>query len=389
MEITHKKIAVIFGTRPDTIKLAPVIKELQKHDRFFTLCLITTAQHREMLDDVLSVFNIKPDYDLNVMGLRQSLSTLTQNILEKLDYILSVELPDLVIVQGDTATTFASALAAFHRKIPVLHVEAGLRTGNKMEPYPEEAYRRLTTTLTDLHCTPTSTATKALISEGIKKTSILCTGNTVIDALLRTVSPNYEFTNAALDGIVRLKKRIVVVTMHRRENIGEPMLRICAAVRELSLLHSDVNFIFPVHLNPAVRDTVFDMLKGIRNVILMEPLRYSDFINLIALSYAVITDSGGLQEEAPSLGKPVLVLRDVTERPEALRSGTVKLVGTETKNIVRNGHALLSNARIYRRMSKAVNPYGDGNASERIAALVLNFFGFSKKRPTGFRPNVR
>ena len=389
MEITPKKIAVIFGTRPDTIKLAPVIQELQKYERFFTLCLITTAQHREMLDDVLAVFTIKPDYDLNVMGFRQSLSALSRNILEKLDYVLTVESPDMVIIQGDTATTFVSALAAFHRKIPVLHVEAGLRTGNKMEPYPEEAYRRLTSTITDIHCTPTSTATKALTSEGIPKKDILCTGNTVIDALRRTVREKFEFSNAFLAEIVRLKKRIVVVTMHRRENIGEPMLKICTAIRELSRLHPDVNFIFPVHLNPAVRETVFDMLKGIRNIILMEPLNYADFINLIAVSYAVITDSGGLQEEAPSLGKPVLVLRDVTERPEAIRSGTVKLVGTETKNIVKVGHALLSNARIYKSMSTAVNPYGDGKAAERIAAVVLRYFGFSKKRPSGFRPNAR
>ncbi len=389
MEITPKKIAVIFGTRPDTIKLAPVIQELQKHEQCFSLCLITTAQHREMLDDVLAVFNIKPDYDLNVMGLRQSLSALSQNILEKLDYVLAIEQPDMVIVQGDTATTFASALAAFHRKILVVHVEAGLRTGNKMEPYPEEAYRRLTSTLADIHCTPTATATKALTSEGIDKKNILCTGNTVIDALRSTVQPQFEFSNASLAEIVRLKKRIVVVTMHRRENIGEPMLKICKAIRELSRLHHEINFVFPVHLNPAVRETVFEMLKGIRNIILMEPLNYSDFINLIAVSYAVITDSGGLQEEAPSLGKPVLVLRDVTERPEALRSGTVKLVGTETKNIVKIGHALLSNSKIYRSMSTAVDPYGDGKASERIAGVVLNYFGFIKKRPAGFRPNAR
>ncbi len=389
MEITRKKIAVIFGTRPDTIKLAPVIQELQQHDRYFSPCLITSAQHREMLDDVLAVFNIRPNYDLNVMGQRQSLSTLAQNILEKLDYVLAIEQPDMVIVQGDTATTFVSSLAAFHRKIPVVHVEAGLRTGEKMEPFPEEAYRRLTSVVADLHCTPTATATKALLSEGIPKKNILCTGNTVIDALQRTVRKDFEFNSAHLSETIRQGKKFVIVTAHRRENLGEPMLKICAAVKELARLHPELNFIFPVHLNPAVRETVFELLKGIPNVILMEPLNYADFINAIALSYAVITDSGGLQEEAPSLGKPVLVLRDVTERPEALKSGTVKLVGTETEAIVKAGHALFSSSRMYKSMSAAVNPYGDGKASQRIVSALLHHFGFSKKRPTGFRPNAK
>ncbi|MFA6457033.1 MAG: UDP-N-acetylglucosamine 2-epimerase (non-hydrolyzing) [Bacteroidota bacterium] len=388
MGITKKNIAVIFGTRPDTIKLAPVIQELQRYEKFFSLCQITTAQHREMLDDVLSVFSMKPQYDLNVMGLRQSLSTLAQHILEKLDYVLAMENPDLVIVQGDTATTFVSSLAAFHRKIPIAHVEAGLRTMDKMLPFPEETYRRLTSHVADLHFTPTPTATKALIKEGIPKQSIICTGNTVIDALQRTVRPNYEFSSKHAKEVLAQNKRFVVVTTHRRENLGEPMLRICEALREVAVRHPETNFVFPVHLNPAVRDTVYTILKDIANVMLMEPLNYSDFINLLACSYAVITDSGGLQEEAPALGKPVLVMRDVTERPEAVRYGTVKLIGTEKESIITNTHTLLSNTKVYRSMATAVNPYGDGKASERIVATLMNRYGYSKQKVKGFVPKA-
>lgn len=376
MKSTRKKIAVIFGTRPDTIKLAPVIQELQKHDDHFSLCLITTAQHREMLDDVLSVFSITPKYDLNVMGQRQSLSTLAHNILEKLDYVLAMEHPDMVIVQGDTATTFVAGLAAFHRKIPIVHVEAGLRTYDKMQPFPEETYRRLTTHVADLHFTPTPSATKALLKEGISKRSIFCTGNTVIDALQRTVRTGYEFSSAPLNELIAKKKRIVVVTTHRRENLGEPMLRICTALKEISFRHPEITIVFPVHLNPAVRETVFSMLKDLPNITLMQPLNYPDFINLIACSYAVITDSGGLQEEAPALGKPVLVMRDVTERPEALQYGTVQLVGTETASIVDAAHRLLQSPKMYKAMATAVNPYGDGRASERIVGTIAKYFGF-------------
>ncbi|NUN70106.1 MAG: UDP-N-acetylglucosamine 2-epimerase (non-hydrolyzing) [Bacteroidetes bacterium] len=384
--MTRKKIAVIFGTRPDTIKLAPVIQELQKHGQFVSLCLITTGQHREMLDDVLSVFSIAPTYDLNVMGLRQSLTTLAHTILEKLDYVLAMEQPDMVVVQGDTATTFTSALAAFHRKIPVVHVEAGLRTNDRMQPFPEESYRRLTTHLSDLHFTPTPSATKVLLGEGIPRSAILCSGNTVIDALLRTVDPAYEFASEPLRTVTAKKRRLVVVTAHRRENVGEPMLRICSALKQLSIMHPEVDFVFPVHLNPAIRETVFDMLKGTPNIALMEPLIYPDFINLIARSYAVITDSGGLQEEAPSLAKPVLVLRDVTERPEAVKYGAVKLIGTETKNIIAEAHRLLSSPKLYKSMAAAVNPYGDGHASERIVGTILRYFKFSRQRVTSFVP---
>ncbi len=388
MKIKAKKIAVIFGTRPDTIKLAPVIQELCKFDQYFSLCLIATAQHREMLDDVLSIFSIQPNYDLNVMTPSQSLSSLTQQMLEKLDYVLTMENPDMIVVQGDTATTFTASLAAFYRKIPVLHIEAGLRTNNKRYPFPEEIYRRLTTHVADLHCTPTPNATKALLREGISRKQIRCSGNTVIDALRANINPNYTFSHEQLNGIVAQKERIVVITAHRRENWGEPLKNICLAIKTLAQKYSDVNFVFPIHLNPTVRKTVLEELDGIRNIHLLAPLNYSDFINLIAQSYAVITDSGGLQEEAPSLGKPVLVLREVTERPEAISFGTVRLVGTSTKKIVETADKLLSNKKFYRSMSAAVNPYGDGRASERIVNVMMNHFGFSKKKMKEFFPRI-
>lgn len=381
-----KKIAVVFGTRPDTIKLAPVIKELRKHEQQFSLCLIATAQHRKMLDDVLSVFDITPNYDLNIMSPKQSLSILAQQLLEKIDYVLALEEPDMVIVQGDTATTFAASLAAFHRKIPVAHVEAGLRTNEKHYPFPEEIYRRLTTQVTDLHFTPTQSATKSLLKEGILRKSIFCTGNTVIDALQFSVKNSYQFVSKELYAIVEQQKRIVIVTTHRRENWGKPLEEICTALKRLALKHSDINFIFPVHLNPIVRETVFGLLNGLPNMYLIDPLNYAEFINLVARSYAVISDSGGLQEEAPSLGKPVLVLREVTERPEAVAFGTAKLVGTKSDNIYTIAHKLLSDKKMYKKMASAVNPYGDGKASERIVQSLLLHFKFSKKKVKEFVP---
>ncbi len=386
MDANRKKIAVIFGTRPDTIKLAPVIQELQKFDNFFTLKLIATAQHREMLDDVLRVFKIEPDYDLNIMHQRQSLTIISRNILDKLDYVFAMENPDLVVVQGDTATTFISSIAAFHRKITVAHVEAGLRTNDRMNPYPEETYRRLTSHVADMHFTPTVTASKALIKEGIAKQSIMCTGNTVIDALVRTVQPDAEFFSPRLREVIARQKRMVIVTAHRRENLGEPMMRISAALKELSIRHLDIEFVFPVHPNPEVQETVHKILDGVPNITLLEPLKYSDFINLVARCYFVITDSGGLQEEAPSLGKPVLVMRDVTERPEAVDAGTVKLVGTQTDSIVDTADALLRDRSIYQKMATAVNPYGDGKASSRIATALLRHFGFTKAKLNEFSP---
>lgn len=384
-----KKIAIIFGTRPDTIKLAPLIIELQKHTAHFSVVTIATAQHRQMLDDVLSVFHVTPKYDLNVMIDKQPLSLLTQSLLLKIDEVLSIEKPDMVIVQGDTATTFAAALSAFYHKIPVAHVEAGLRTGEKYYPFPEEMFRRLTSHTADLHFTPTAQATKHLKGEGINNRSIYCTGNTVIDALHYVLKHEKNIADHSLQHILAGERKNIVITTHRRENWGEPMKNVCEAIRELAEKNHECNFIFPVHLNPIVREVVQPVLSDIKNVFLLEPLKYSDFAILLSRCYFVITDSGGLQEEAPSLGKPVLVLRSVTERPEAVKFGTVALVGTDKKKIVSLSQKLLESKKLYRSMSGAVNPYGDGKASVRIVSALLHYFGYSKKRLKEFTPRGR
>lgn len=381
-----KKIAVIFGTRPDTIKLAPVILALQKETKLFKVVSIATAQHRKMLDQVLDVFKITPDYDLNVMKQNQSLAELTKNTIQALDEVLVKEAPDMVLVQGDTSTTFVGSLAAFYRKIPVGHVEAGLRTYDMMNPFPEEANRKLTGVLAELHFPPTETAKKALLREHVAKDKVFVTGNTVIDALKIAVKKNFTFTVPAVNEIIAQKKKIVLLTMHRRENWGEPMKHACNAVKKLAALYPDINFVFPVHLNPIVRDVVFPALGGIPNVKLIDPLDYLDFVNLIARSYLIITDSGGVQEEAPSLGKPVLVLRKVTERPEAVKFGTVKLVGEDEKKILYWAKRLLDNKGEYKKMASAVNPYGDGLSSKRTVQIIKNYFGFSNKKVDEFIP---
>jgi UDP-N-acetylglucosamine 2-epimerase (non-hydrolysing) len=381
-----KKIAVIFGTRPDTIKLAPVILALQKETKLFKVVSIATAQHRKMLDQVLDVFKITPDYDLNVMKQNQSLAELTKNTIQALDEVLVKEKPDMVLVQGDTSTTFVGSLAAFYRKIPVGHVEAGLRTYDMMNPFPEEANRKLTGVLAELHFPPTETAKKALLREHVAKEKIFVTGNTVIDALKIAVKKNFTFTVPAVNEIIAQKKKIVLLTMHRRENWGEPMKHACNAVKKLAALYPDINFVFPVHLNPIVRDVVFPALGGIPNVKLIDPLDYLDFVNLIARSYLIITDSGGVQEEAPSLGKPVLVLRKVTERPEAVKFGTVKLVGEDEKKILYWAKRLLDSKGEYKKMASAVNPYGDGLSSKRTVQIIKNYFGLSNKKVDEFIP---
>ncbi len=387
MNFARKKIAVILGTRTEAIKLAPVIQELQNASRYVTLCLITTVTQHEMLDDVLSAFSLQPDYDLKVMSMRQSLSLLAQNILEKLDYVLAMENPDLVIVLGNSAATFDASLAAFHRKIPVAHVESGVRSYEKMKRFPEETYKRLISQIADLHFTTTPLASRALRKEGIAKSGIVCTGSTVIDALHRTVRPGYEFISHHVSDVVLQKKRIVLVAISRLKNLREPIMIICSALKELSVRHKNVNFVFPVHVHPTVRDTVLGMLNEIPNIVLMEPLKYPDFVNLIASSYAVITDSGGLQEEATALGKPVLLLRDVTEHSETAENGRVKLVGMDVKNIVIAAHTLLRDKKMFRGLSKAFNLYGDGKASERIGHSLLRYFGFAKKKAEEFSPN--
>ncbi|MCX8009650.1 MAG: UDP-N-acetylglucosamine 2-epimerase (non-hydrolyzing), partial [Ignavibacteria bacterium] len=311
-----KKIAVIFGTRPDTIKLAPVILELKKEKKYFEVVTIATAQHRQMLDQVLDVFEIKPNHDLNIMRSKQSLATITKNSIERLDEIFVKEKPDMVLVQGDTTTTFVGSLAAFYRQIPVGHVEAGLRTNDKANPFPEEINRRLTSSLTDLHFAPTMTAKKALLKENIPSEKIFVTGNTVIDALNIAVRKNYNFSHSILNKIIAEKKKIVLITMHRRENWGKPMQSAANAIYRLAKRYGEINFVFPVHLNPIVREVVQPKLGNLKNVFLLEPLDYLDFVNLMSKSYLIVTDSGGVQEEGPHFGIPILVLRKVTERPE-------------------------------------------------------------------------
>jgi UDP-N-acetylglucosamine 2-epimerase (non-hydrolysing) len=385
MPSRKKKIAIIFGTRPDTIKLAPIILELRKHPHF-SVINIATAQHRQMLDQVLKVFRIKPDFDLNIMMPKQSLAQLTKNSIAALDEVLVKTTPDMVLVQGDTTTTFVGSLAAFYRQIPVGHVEAGLRTQDKANPFPEEINRRLTSCIAAIHFAPTSTAKRALLREHVPEKDIVITGNSVIDALRYSIKKTYRFDDGRLNEYVKERRKIVLLTMHRRENWGAPMTGACEAVQKLAKRYPDFRFVFPVHLNPIVRDVVYPLLGNLSNVILIEPLPYGDFVNLMARSHLILTDSGGVQEEGPSLGKPVLVLREVTERPEAVAFGTVKLVGLSPSKITSAAIALLDNARAYKRMASAVNPYGDGSASRRTIEALEYFFKFTRKQPSEFRP---
>ncbi|MGE5401815.1 MAG: non-hydrolyzing UDP-N-acetylglucosamine 2-epimerase [Ignavibacteriales bacterium] len=381
-----KKIAVIFGTRPDTIKMAPIILELKKQNKYFELLTIATAQHRQMLDQVLQVFDIKPDYDLNIMQPKQTLASITKNTIEELDKVFEKEKPDMVLVQGDTTTTFVGSLAAFYRQIPVGHIEAGLRTNDKANPFPEEINRRLTSSITELHFAPTETAKKALLKENIKPSDIFVTGNSVIDALKISVKKNYNFSIMRLNDLIKQKKRIVLLTMHRRENWGVPMQGACNAVKKLAETYPNINFVFPVHLNPIVRDIVYPTLGNTGNVHLIEPLDYMDFVNLMAKSHLIITDSGGVQEEGPHFGIPILVLRKVTERPEAVKYGTVKLVGLDENKIYSTAKKLLDDKTSYDKMASAVNPYGDGLAAKRTVQIVKNYFGLSKAAVSEFTP---
>ena len=381
-----KKIAVIFGTRPDTIKMAPIIKELENEAEHFKLITIATAQHRQMLDQVLDVFKIKPDYDLNIMKPSQTLATITKNTIEELDLIFEKEKPDLVLVQGDTTTTFVGSLAAFYRQIPVGHIEAGLRTNDKNNPFPEEINRRLTSTITDLHFAPTQTAKDALLVENISSGKIYVTGNTVIDALSYSVSKEYIFSSEPLNLIINQNKKTILVTMHRRENLGEPMKSACNAIKILALCYGDYNFIFPVHLNPKVQEVVHSILDGVANVFLIKPLDYLDFVNLMSKCYLILTDSGGVQEEGPHFGIPILVLREVTERPEAVDFGTVKLVGLNENNIFKTANSLLSNKEEYIKMATAVNPYGDGFSAKRTIQIIKNYFQISNIPVVEFDP---
>ncbi|GFN22977.1 non-hydrolyzing UDP-N-acetylglucosamine 2-epimerase [Thermanaeromonas sp. C210] len=379
------KILVVFGTRPEAIKMAPVVQELKRYPEEFTCSVAVTAQHREMLDQVLKLFAIEPQYDLNIMRPRQTLEEVTTRALEGLTRVLDQERPDMVLVHGDTTTTFVAALAAFYRQVAVGHVEAGLRTRDKYAPYPEEMNRRLTGALADLHFAPTAQARQNLLEEAVPADRIYVTGNTVIDALKATVREDYRFEDPLLAGLDP-KKRLILVTAHRRENWGRPLEDIFWALREIKGLYADVEIVFPVHKNPRVRSRAREILEGCRGIHLIEPLDYEPFVNLMARSYLVLTDSGGLQEEAPALGKPVLVLREVTERPEAVRAGTVCLVGTDREQIVAKVRELLDDRREYLKMAQAVNPYGDGLASRRIRGFLRYYFGLSIVRPAEFVP---
>lgn len=380
------KVITVFGTRPEAIKMAPLVKELQAHQGEINCKVAVTAQHREMLDQVLDLFKITPAYDLNIMREGQNLFDITGRALSGLQQVLLREKPDLVLVHGDTTTTFVAALAAFYLQIPVGHVEAGLRTKNKFSPYPEEMNRRLTGSLADLNFAPTSTAKQNLLDEGVAAATIFVTGNTVIDALMATVRPGYRFADPVLGGIDYGRRKILLVTTHRRENLGEPMREIYRALRDVVRDYPDVEVVFPVHKNPAVRSVVKAELGGLKRVHLIEPMDYEPFVNMIGCSYLVLSDSGGIQEEAPSLGKPVLVLRDTTERPEAVTAGTVRLIGTTRDAVAMETRRLLDDEGFYKTMANAVNPYGDGRASDRIARAILFKFGLTAEKPREYRP---
>ncbi|MHC1720240.1 MAG: non-hydrolyzing UDP-N-acetylglucosamine 2-epimerase [Clostridiaceae bacterium] len=367
------KVITIFGTRPEAIKMAPLIKELEENE-FIESKVCVTAQHREMLDQVLELFNIVPDFDLNIMKSKQSLTGITTRVLEGLEEIFSEINPDLVLVHGDTTTTFAGALAAFYQKIKVGHVEAGLRTFDKYFPFPEEINRKLTGVVADMHFAPTTGSKNNLLREGVNEKDIFVTGNTVIDAMNYTVEENYTFETEELNNIDYDKSKVIMVTAHRRENWGEGIENICNALKKIVEKNTDTELIYLVHLNPVVREAVFRILGNAERIHLLDPLDTKETHNLMNKCYMVMTDSGGLQEEAPHLGKPVLVLRDVTERPEAVEAGTVILVGTDQDEIIRCADLLINDSEHYGRMSKAINPYGDGKASKRISAAIQNYF---------------
>ena len=362
-----KKVLIVFGTRPEAIKMAPLVLKLKQETGIKTEVCIT-AQHREMLDQVLQLFEIIPDYDLNIMRPNQDLSAITTNILVHLNPVLKTNSHDLIIVHGDTTTTFAASLAAYYHKIPIAHIEAGLRTGDLYSPWPEEANRKLTSSLAKYHFAPTKRAKQNLIKEGINPNNIEVTGNTVIDALFLAL--RVEIKKQPM----RTNKKTVLITGHRRENFGIGFENICKAIKELAEKFPKVEFIYPVHLNPNVQKPVKRILRGKSNILLIEPQSYLNFVHLMNQAYIILTDSGGIQEEAPALGKPVLVMRDTTERPEAIDSGTVVLVGTDKNKIVSECEKLLNNKTIYEKMSYAHNPYGDGKAANRIVEVIKNEF---------------
>lgn len=391
-----KKVLFVFGTRPEAIKMAPVILEFKKYKKEIITRVVVTAQHRQMLDQVLNLFEITPDYDLNIMKREQTLTQITTSVLTKLEKIIIKEKPDLILVQGDTTTTLAGSLSAYYQKISLGHIEAGLRTGNKYHPYPEEINRLLTDYLADLHFAPTKTAKNNLIRMGVNKESIYVTGNTVIDALFlalkkkRTLNYQLSTIENKISPLFSFRNyRLILVTAHRRESLGEPLQNICLALSELIRIYPDIKIIFSVHKNPKVQREVLKILSKKERIILTEPLDYGQFCYVMEKSYLILTDSGGIQEEAPSLGKPVLVMREVTERPEAVRAGTVKVVGRDKERIIREVRELLDNPAVYQKMAKAINPYGDGKAAERITSFILYYFGKVKDLKEEFNEGKR
>lgn len=378
------RIMSVFGTRPEAIKMAPLVQELNRRSGIESLCCVT-AQHREMLDSVLEVFQLRPDWDLNIMTPRQTLSGITCKCLTGMDEAIDRLRPDMILVHGDTSTTFSGALSAFYHQVQVGHVEAGLRTYNKYSPFPEEMNRKLVTQIADLFFCPTKNNRDNLLREGIEK-GVFITGNTVIDALKTTVRADYLFSDETLNALDYENRKIVLITCHRRENYGEAMKQIFLALREIALQNEDAELVYPVHLSPVVRDAAERYLKGTPRVHLIDPIPADEMHNLIARSYMVMTDSGGLQEEAPALGKPVLVLRRETERPEAVEAGTVAMAGVCYEDVLRMGNSLLRDGKLYADMAHAVNPYGDGNACSRIADAIEWHFGLRADPPSDYMP---
>ncbi len=377
------KVMTVFGTRPEAIKMAPLAKELEACE-YIDAKVCVTAQHRQMLDQVLEIFDITPDYDLDIMKQRQSLVGITARVIEGLDEVIKKENPDVILVHGDTSTTFAGALAAFYNKVKIGHVEAGLRTYDKYSPFPEEMNRCLTGVLADFHFSPTVKNKNNLLKENVSEDKIYITGNTVIDALKSTVKKDYVFNDENLRKIDFSKERIILVTAHRRENLGEPLKNICYALKEIADTYKDVRIVYPVHLNPAVREVVFDILGNHDRISLIDPVNVDDLHNAISRCFMVMTDSGGLQEEAPSLAKPVIVLRKETERPEAVEAGTVVIAGVEKDDILSIAKKLLEDKAEYDKMAHAANPYGDGKASERIVLALGYEFGILSERVSDF-----
>ena len=365
------KVLFVLGTRPEAIKMAPVIKEFRKYPHKISCRVCVTSQHKEMLIPFLKLFKIRKDYDLNIMHKKQSLEYITSTVLSQMGYIFEKYQPHYVFVQGDTSTALAASLAAYYNKIKVGHIEAGLRTGNKHEPFPEEINRVIIDDIADLYFAHTFAAKKNLLKEGVKNSAIEVTGNTVIDSLLDVAQKKFDFRKTILKSIVNKNKKIILITAHRRESFGKPLKNICQAIKVLANRYPEIHFVFPVHLNPAVQKTVYPILANSKNVFLIKPLDYVTFIHLMKRSFLVLTDSGGVQEEAPTLHKPVLVLRDKTERPEALKTGATFLVGTNQRVIINKTIQLIENRETYRKMSTAKNPYGDGKASQRILQCIL------------------